>query len=58
MNVVMYILPIGSKKMIFVMILMPLVSMLSIVALIVGHGSIGSMTGMDYQNIVLNVGRR
>ena len=55
MNVVMYILPIELKKTTFVMILMILVPMLSIVVLIVVYGS---MTDLDCQNIVPNVGRR
>lgn len=55
MNVVMYIVLIGLKKMTFVMTPMLIVSMLNIVALIAAYGS---MTGLGCQNIVLNVGRR
>lgn len=55
MNVVMHIVLIGLKKTTIAMIPMLTVPMLSIVALIVVYGS---MTGMDCQNIALNVERR
>ena len=54
MNLVMYITLIGLNKA-FVKILILTVPIPSIVALIAAYGL---MTGMDYQNIALNVGRR
>ena len=54
MNVVMYITLIGLNKA-FVKILILTVPIPSIVALTVVYGL---MTGMDCQNIALNVGRR